>query len=86
MEKLKYELTEEEVDFIIKALNEVPVKGLSAMNYMMQIVNKLQNPLNKKPVEPAIDPERLKHQMELLKKEAEKVKPKEPELETKKQG
>jgi hypothetical protein len=46
MEKLKFEFTGEEVTFIINALNEVPVKGLGAMNYMMQIVNKLQNPLN----------------------------------------
>ena len=75
MEKLKYELTEEEVDFIIKALNEVPVKGLSAMNYMMQIVNKLQNPINKKePPKIEISQEQVKSAMKLMEKERAKIK------------
>lgn len=48
MEKLKYEFSEEEVNFIIQSLDQVPVKGLQAINYLMGIVAKLQNPLNKK--------------------------------------
>ena len=47
MEKLKYEFSEEEVNFIIQSLDQVPVKGLQAINYLMGIVAKLQNPLNK---------------------------------------
>lgn len=48
MEKLKYEFTEDEVNFLIQSLDQVQVKGLQAINFMMQMVQKLQNPLNKK--------------------------------------
>ena len=48
MEKLKYEFSEDEVNFLIQSLDQVQVKGLQAISFMMQMVQKLQNPTNKK--------------------------------------
>lgn len=48
MLNLKFELEKKEVDFILEALNEVPVKGFQAHQFILIVANKLQNPLNKK--------------------------------------
>lgn len=48
MQKLKYELDEKEVDFLIQSLDQLQVKGVQAANFLLLTVNKLQNPINKK--------------------------------------
>lgn len=80
MEKLKYEFSEDEVNFIIQSLDQVQVKGLQAISFLLNVVQKLKNPINKKEYDAAkakqiskeitgidIEAERQKKELQVLK-------------------
>lgn len=46
--KLKYEFTQEEVNFILNAINEQNISGIEPAQILTNIVNLLKNPLNLK--------------------------------------
>ena len=45
MKKLKYELTEGEVNFIIMTLDRAPITGAQQAKDLLYIINLLQNPI-----------------------------------------
>jgi hypothetical protein len=44
--KYKYELTEQAVNFLLNALNRVPVQGVQQAKNLVAIIDLLQNPAN----------------------------------------
>lgn len=44
--KLKYEFTEDEVSFLLNAVNGQEVSGIQSAQYLVHIVNLLKEPLN----------------------------------------
>jgi len=44
--KLKYEFTEDEVSFLLNAVNKQETTGIQGAQYLMHIVNLLKEPLN----------------------------------------
>lgn len=44
--KLKYEFTQEEVNFILNAINEQHISGIEPAQILTHIVDLLKNPLN----------------------------------------
>ncbi|MCK5607956.1 hypothetical protein KAR91_39110 [Candidatus Pacearchaeota archaeon] len=44
--KLKYEFTEDEVSFLLNAVNSQETTGIQAAQYLVHIVNLLKEPLN----------------------------------------
>lgn len=61
---LKYEFSQEEVTYLLQALNRVQIAGVQAANSLVHMVNKLQNPVNASELEI--------QQLEFLKKKHEK--------------
>lgn len=62
--KLKYELSNEIVSYILNALNRVQIAGVKSAQDLLQVVNVLQSPLNTDELE--------KEQYEVLKTKFEK--------------
>lgn len=62
--KLKYELTEEVVNYILTALNRTQIAGLNQAQSLLQVVDLLKNPLNTEELQ--------KEQLETLKAKFEK--------------
>lgn len=60
---LKYELTQEEVNYLLTAINRVQFSGIQAAKSLLHVQNKLQNPLNIEELE--------KDQLEVLKEKYE---------------
>jgi len=49
--KLKYELSNEVVDYILSALNRVQIAGVQQAQSLITVVEMLQNPINKDEME-----------------------------------
>ncbi len=62
--KLKYELSEQVVNYILQALNRVQIAGVQQAQDLMEVVKLLQSPLNAEELE--------KEQFEALKNKFEK--------------
>lgn len=50
--KLKYEFTEDEVSFLLDALNTKHISGIKPAHELLNIVNILKSPLNLKDLKP----------------------------------
>lgn len=66
--KLKYEFTEDEVNYLINAINGQQLCGLKSAQQLMHMVALLQKPLNLKELQNPIKQEKVKDERGTTKK------------------